>query len=280
MTSWVVGQTVSFGLKTYAADGVTLADVGTGPTAVVVLPDQVTTASGSVTRASTGTYYATLTAPTAGRLKCTWSGSGVNSGGLPYVDYLDVQSASPRMLVPLSEARDALNLPAGTVVHDDELLGYIYASTLVVEDITGPILPDTRVETHDGDGSTTLYLYTYPSAVTSVVEDTITLPSTAYKVGKGGVLHRLAGVWSSASPANITVTYTVGATPVVIPENVLKATREQVRFLYQQGQQGARPNLGAPTGGGIGYSAGYAVPNRVRELLAGDIGRHKPIGID
>jgi hypothetical protein len=280
MTQWVVGQTLSFGLKTYAADGVTLADVGSGPTAIITLPDGVTTASGSVTKASTGTNYANLTATVAGRYRCTWSGSGANSGGLPYVDYADVQPATPRMLVPLSEARDALNLPAGTTVHDDELLGYIYASTLVIEDITGPILPDTRTEVHDGDGSTTLYLYAYPTAVSSVVEDTITLPATAYKAGKGGVLHRLSGVWSSASPANITVTYSVGATPLVIPENILKAAREQVRFLYQQGQQGARPNLGAPTGGGIGYSAGYAVPNRVRELLAGDIGRHKPLGID
>lgn len=281
MTNWVVGQSVTFGLKTFGTDGVTLADPGSGPTLVVTLPDGVTTASGAVTRASTGTFYATVGATTQGMYRATWSGSGNNSGGLPYVDYATVQSSAPRMLISLGDAREALNLPASTIVHDDELLGVVYAATLVIEDITGPQLPDVRVQTEDGDGTTKLYLYAYPRSVVSVVEDGITLPATAYKAGKGGVLHRLTGVWSTASPQNIVVTYNVGPSPVIVPENVRWATREQVRFLYQMGQQGARPNLGSPTGGGTGYmAAGYAVPNRVIELLGGEVGRHAPIGID
>jgi hypothetical protein len=203
---------------------------------------------------------------------------------LPFVDYADVQSPSPRMLIPLAEARDALNLPSSTVVHDSEIVGLIYAATLVIENLTGPQLPDTRTEVHEGGEGATLFLYAYPTAITSVTEDGVALSTAsgeAYKVGKGGVLYRIGRDWSTASPNNITVTYTVGPTPTVIPPNVLAATREQVRFLYQMGQAGARPNMGSPTGGGTGYmAAGYAVPNRVVELLAGEIGRHQPLGTD
>jgi hypothetical protein len=273
MTNWVVGQTVTFGLKTFGTDGTTLTDVGVGPTVVVVLPDGVTTASGSVTRASTGTYYASLTATIAGRYRATWSGSGAASGGLPYVDYLDVQAAAPRMLIPLSEARDALKLPATTTVHDDEILGYILAATPVIEDITGPILSATRVETYDGSRASgaALPLHAYPNAITSVVEDGTTLAATAYKVGQGGVLWRVGTTWSTLSPGNIVVTYTVGSG--VIPPNVILAAREEVRHLYQVGQVASRPALGTAQAPGMAYTpTGFAVPHRVIELLADQVG--------
>lgn len=280
MTTWIAGQSLTFGLKTYDIDTGALADVGSGPTVVVVLPDGVTTASGTVTRASTGTYYALTATPQAGRYRATWSGSGVASGGLPFVDYADVQPAAPRMLISLGEARDALNLPASTMVHDDEITGYILAATPVIEDITGPILSATRVETYDGAraAGAALHLHAYPNTVSSVTEDATTLAATAYKVGQGGVLWRVGTTWSTLSPGNIVVTYTVGSG--VIPPNVILAAREEVRHLYQVGQVAARPALGTAQAPGMAYTpTGFAVPHRVVELLADQVGAHQGLGV-
>jgi hypothetical protein len=261
-----LGQTLTFGLKTYDAAGAP-ADVGNLPSATLTKPDG-TTAVGNVTKTTTGTYTALATATALGRWSCVWSGSGVNSGGLPYTDVADVLDMS-RLIISLGDARAALNIPAAITVNDDELRGYCAAATVVVEDLIGPVLPATQVERRSGSGRYALPLFQYPSAVTSVIEDGVTLTASDYALDEAGVLwrgsHMGAGTWSSNGVRNVVVTYTVGA--ATIPPNVLNAARELVKFWYSSSQQGTRPQL-QPDAPAYPMVAGFAVPNAVADKLA------------
>ena len=272
----VVGQTLAFGLKTYTAAGV-LADVGTGPTAVVTLPDATTT-SATVTKDATGTYTATVAASLPGRYRIVWSGSGSNSGGLPYVDVADAFAADGRLIVSLSEARAALNVPSTTLTNDDELLGYIYAATIVVENLVGSVLVATKVETHSGDGRAMLRLGQLPTGITSVTENGTTLAAADYCYDGAGLLWRGsrpgARAWSSTAPRNCVVTYTVGSG--VVPANITKAAANLIRHWWDQGLQqsyyvGGEPDMTASTS-----IAGYAVPNFVVDLLKPSLSNHVP----
>lgn len=269
-----VGQTIQWGLKTYTTAGA-LGNVGTGPTATVVLPDQTTTGA-TVTNTTTGTYTAALVATLPGRHRVTWEGSGTNSGGLPYVDLCDVWPADPRFLISLADARAALNVPASRVVDDDELRGYLTAATIVVENLIGPVLVDTRTETRSGNYEPFLVLAAHPTAVTEVTENGTTLDATAYDFDESGMLWKggrpYAGRWSGAGLRNVVITYTVGA--AVVPENVRLAAAHLVRHWWQQSAQsyyvgGAVDEVGS-------YVAGYAVPAYVVDLLKPSMGGRMP----
>ena len=274
-----VGQQLLAGLEIKDEDGL-LADLGGGdPTCTVTLPDG-TTDTAAVTRSSTGVYAAVLLTTQVGRHLITWTGSGANSAGLPYQDVADVTAATdPGLIISLAAARAALNLPAGTTADDDEIRFYISSVRHVIESITGPVLPATRVQTLSGDASTALPLGAYPRAITSVVEDGDTLTAATYAVGEGGILWRRTGAWSDAYPSNIVVTYTVGVPDGIIPPNILHAATEELRFLWQIGQVAARPALGVEQAPGGYVPMGYAVPHRVRELLAQSIGAYGPVSM-
>lgn len=265
MATYEVGQTIQWGLTVTDADGA-LADPGTGPTGTVTLPDG-TTAAATVARTSIGLFTATLVSTQAGRHRLTWAGSGTNSGGFPYTDVADVWPSDPRLIIGLADARAALNIPATITVNDDELRLHIAAATPVLEDIVGPVLMGSRVEIWSGVGKMGLALGAIPTAITTVVEDSVTLAASAYCFDEDGVLWRgsapRAGYWSSASPRNVVVTYTVGAAQ--IPPNLVAAAREEVRFLYQR-QQGQRPTFNVAEGGMAFTPSGFAVPRFVLEL--------------
>jgi hypothetical protein len=278
MTTYHVGETVAWGITVTSAAGAA-ANPGTGPTATVTLPD-ATTASAVVTSPQTGSFVASYLTTQPGRHRVSWAASGANSADFPYIDSAAVWPVDPRLIISLADARAALNLPTGTRVNDDELLLYVAATTPVIEDITGPILGATRVETYDGSraAGAALLLHAYPTAITTVVEDGTTLAATAYKVGQGGVLWRVGRDWSTLSPGNVVVTYTVGSG--VVPPNVILAAREEVRHLYQVGQVAARPALGTAQAPGMAYTpTGFAVPHRVVELLADQVGARQGLGV-
>lgn len=274
--TYTVGQTIVWGLKTYDAAGA-LADVTTGPTATVTLPD-ATTAAATVVKASTGTYTATITSTLVGRYRVTWAGSGTNSGGLPYVDVCDVAALDPRYIISLAEARAALNVPSTTLVNDDELLGYLASATIVVESLIGSILVASRSETWSGNGRAALALSQHPTAITSVVEDGVTLPATGYCYDEAGLLWRGSqpgsAQWSAHAPRNVVVTFTVGA--AVVPANVVKAAANLIRHWWDSGLQQSYYVAGEPDMATTTSIAGYAVPNFVVDLLKPNMANRVP----
>lgn len=268
--TWTVGATVSWVLEVRDLTGV-LADLGGGlPTATVLLPDTPdnTTAPAVVTKSSTGIYRADHLTTQPGRHLVTWTGSGANSGALPYTDIADVWPANPRMIVGLTDARNALNTLGASRINDREILGYLVAATLVIEHLAGPQLQAVHVESHWGGGAA-LGLHHQPTDIVSVVEDGTLLTPAEYIADEGpGLLWRGvapgAGVWSRRRTV---VTYRVGSP--IVPQNVVLAAAHLVAHWWRQTQQSSRPALGIPAGEAPPLMvAGYAVPNMVIDLLA------------
>jgi hypothetical protein len=260
--AWQVGQTITWGLRTYNDAGV-LADVGGGvPAGAVTLPDG-TTASATVVKTATGTYSASIVGTMAGRWPIVWTGSGANSAGLPWSDVADVYDAA-RLIIPLGEARNALNIPAAVVVNDTEILGHILAAADLVEAEIGPVLPRTIVETHVlWRPTTAVVLHETAASITGVTIDGEAVPAGQWQVEAGSVLRRgttgLGGVWWGT----VVVTYTVGVS--VLPAALLDAAKLIVQHRYQQEQQRQRPGLGSEAGAAV--PLGFAVPSAALDLL-------------
>ena len=274
MTTYEVGQTVTFAVKIYDSTGA-LADLGGGnPTCTVTKPDGTTTTA-TVTKPSTGNYQGALTTTLAGRYRGTFIGSGTNSGALPWSDVADVWPSDPRLIISLADAKAALNVPSGTRVNDDELRLYIAATTQVIEDIVGNVLSTSITETFDGGGYSVL-LSQVPSAITSVTVDGTATTNYVANLSSGIVYAGTSGVpWVfNSGRQNVVVTYAAGLQQ--IPPNVILAAREEVRFLYQIGQQGGRPSLGGAPQDLSWTPSGFAVPQRVIELCNASVNRALP----
>jgi len=265
--TYEVGDTLAWGIVVKDAGG-TAVDPTT-VAATVTLPDGTTSAA-TVTKTSTGTYTAALVSTQAGRHRVRWTATGANSADFPHTDTADVWPTDPRLIIPLADARAALNIPAGSTVNDDELRLYLAAATVVVEHIAGPVLKATETEVRSGGGRPGIALFKMPATVTQVVESGVTLTASDWCVDEAGVLWRGsepgAGVWASGA-GNVTITYTVGASTV--SPNVALAASHLVAHWWRQTQQGGRPMLGMAPPESTGYAtvAGYAVPNFVVDLL-------------
>ena len=274
MTTYEIGQTATVAISVYDSTGV-LADLGGGnPTCTVTKPD-ATTASATVTRTAAGKYQGAYVTTMAGRHRFTFTGTGTNSGALPWSDVADVWPSDPRLIISLADAKAALNVPAGTRVNDDELRLYIAATTPVIEDIVGSVLTGTRTETFDG-GVRAVLLAEVPSSITSVTVDGVATTQYVANLTSGIVFSG-----SSSTPwmfnqgiQNVAVTYATGEQQ--IPPNVILAAREEVRFLYQIGQQGGRPSLGGAPQDLSWTPSGFAVPQRVIELCNASVNRSLP----
>lgn len=273
MTTYEVGQTATVALKVYDSTGV-LADLGGGdPVCTVTKPDgTITTAT--VTKPSTGNYQGAYVTTSAGRHWFTFTGSGTNSGALPWSDVADVWPADPRFIISLADAKAALNVPAGARVNDDELRLYIAATTEIIEDIVGAVLSTTRTQTFDG-GRNAILLSERATSITSVTVGGTTTTNYVANLSSGVVYAGATGVdWFTDGKQNVTVAYTTGSSS--IDPNVILAAREEVSFLYQLGQQGGRPSLGGSVPDMSWTPSGFAVPKRVIELCAPSMARRMP----
>ncbi len=273
MTTYEVGQTATVALKVYDSTGA-LADLGGGnPTCTVTKPDGTTTTA-TVTKPSTGNYQGAYVTTSAGRHRFTFTGSGTNSGALPWSDVADVWPADPRFIISLADAKAALNTPAGARVNDDELRLYIAATTEIIEDIVGAVLSTTRTQTFDG-GRNAILLSERATSITSVTVGGTTTTNYVANLSSGVVYAGATGVdWFTDGMQNVTVAYTTGSSS--IDPNVILAAREEVSFLYQLGQQGGRPSLGGSVPDMSWTPSGFAVPKRVIELCAPSMARRMP----
>jgi hypothetical protein len=261
------------------------ADVAT-MTVTVTLPDG-TSSSPSVTHAGTGSYYADFATTQAGRHTVLWTGTGDNPQ--TYADEFDVAAADPGYIISLEQARRAVGLPATNTAKDEDLRDYLAAVTPIMEDLVGAIRSTARDEWHDGGSAAIRLLYAPVLSVTTVHESygpiyrTLTeqtldgaggFDAYGYTVDKtdGRIQRRASGmlVPFPTGRRNVHVTYTSGRT-TPLSGNLLLATRRLLRHLWQQEQQGLRPDFGSPENP-IAYTpSGYAVPKAVVELCADSV---------
>lgn len=171
-----------------------------------------------------------------------------------------------------------LHLGKSTTADDEELYGHIEAAEAMIDRLIGTVRPSTApTEEWHGGGRQLIVLDESPvAAVVSVAVNGVTVAQADLDVtgsigwfasdldmGAGIVRHT-----SWFSHGRVKVSYHPGH--AVIPGNVRMAGLELVAHLWQSSQNGRagtgtqRINQGAEL---AAVSVGYALPNRVRELL-------------
>jgi hypothetical protein len=235
------------------------------------LADPAPSVTGPVVDGKDYTYTADYSLPSAGLYKFAWSSTGPVTGPAP--DYVNVREFIS--LIGLTEAKAHLNM-TGTG-DDDELLNFMQAATELVESRAGTCVPRTITDewiTGSVRGlirlpsgpvpsktSVTSIASTWPGGPTWGPDDLIVNPA-AGTVRLKQMIPFWWGPW--------TATYTAGRT--VIPERFLQAAKEQLRHLWET-QRGPSPSPPLPGEELFTTSAGwsFSVPQRVIELLAGDV---------
>ena len=251
----------------------------------VTLPDLTTTVP-AVANGAVGTYTATYTPATAGRYLVSWVATGANASA--FDDDFDVAPADAGGIISLADARAALGIQAANTTKDEDLRAFVAAATPIMEDLCGPLLKRTRVETYDGGTSQISLLFAPLLSVTTITESygstyvrTLTqqdvfagsgLDSFGFSVDltTGIVTRRATGmpIPFALGKRNVQITYVSGR--AVIGENILLATRLLVRHLWLiSGQQGNRPQMGAPDTAMTTTPSGFAVPRAVIEMVGG-----------
>ena len=188
---------------------------------------------------------------------------------------------NPTVIVSLADVKFHLNKTDND--DDTELQYFIDAATPLVEDIAGPVIPQTKTEYYSG-GVSSLVVNSLPIiSVTSVTETygqtnysltEISLGSSnsnfAFTVdySTGNIVRRSfnAEALFPTGTNNVKVVYVTGR--ATIPANIRLATLMLIQHLWSTSQlnrNGSRPTLGGDDSFTVG--AGFAVPNRVRELL-------------
>jgi len=252
----------------------------------ITLPDATT-----ATPANTGLVGVyTPTAPyiptLAGRYLASWVATGTNA--CAFMDSFDVAPADAGGIISLADARAALGIQAANTTKDEDLRAFLAAATPIMEDLCGPLLRKTRVETYDGGTSQINLLFAPLLSITSITESygaSYVRAITAQDIFSGGsldtfgysvdlvtgiVTRRAAGVAINFATGkrNVQITYVSGR--AVIGGNILLATRLLVRHLWLlSGQQGNRPQMGAPDTSMTTTPSGFAVPRAVVEMVGG-----------
>jgi hypothetical protein len=265
-----ISTTITTGTPAVAVDPSTI-------TLTVTKPDSTvdTFAVGSLTHGGTGIYSYVYLPATAGAYRYVWTTTSPasSSEGTFYVE------AVSSLIVGISDIRTHINTTGLEKTGDAELLNFAATAQAMVENITGPIVPQTFTETFDG-GQVRLILSEYPVlSIASVVENSQGTASTlaelaapysdttglSYRVDYSiGTLTRWSGTMQTkwaAGLGTVTVTYTAGRAG--LPADVRMAVLRLVEHLWTS-QQGRGPTRG---GSPDIPAAGHAMPWFVEELL-------------
>jgi hypothetical protein len=268
-SEYYLGSVVRLELEARDAD-----DVLTDPSTLTVAvrkPDRVTTL----------TYgLADMTHPTVGRYVLDVPGASIDQVG-PWVavwtatgraagvraDPFDVRDPFRPVFIDLSEAKARLNKSSAVVTDDDELSSYISAAEDWIEAQCGPVTPRTVTETVTAECGRLRLSMAPVVSVDSVTQSALAVSTSDWIVTPGGRVSlrygRLFGDYA--------VTYTAGRASV--PERLKRAALELVAHWWesQRGTAGP-PRIGGSDPDGYTYAAatglGYAIPNRVTELIA------------
>ncbi|WP_319460085.1 head-tail connector protein [Micromonospora sp. RTP1Z1] len=168
-------------------------------------------------------------------------------------------------IVTVDEVKKHLNIELTNTTQDDELLGFIESVTDVIEHVTGPVVPRSITEVHDG-GVEALVLRRRPVlSVTSVTEDGSAVGVDGYKPSlAAGVLYRSSGRWSGGRCA-VTVVYQAGRAST--PASIKQAAKELVAFNFRPQQGGNSSVFDADGAAAPEVILGFLVPNRVMQML-------------
>ncbi len=209
-----------------------------------------------------------------------WSAVGTTPVRAARSGQFFVRSSGARLL-SLEEGKKHLNKDLTVTTDDDEVADLVDTATTLIEEIVGAIVPRTVTEVYPG-GYRSIFLRQRARSVTSVVEAQsvgavvtltaevpgVSAPSDGYLFdATTNAIRRSSGGSPLYFIGQVTVTYVVGRVPV--PPNFRTAGAELLSHVWRTSQftRGvSRPRTNEPTTDPT-LVLGYAIPNRVRELL-------------
>jgi hypothetical protein len=232
---------------------------------------------------STGAYHQDIPVTdlaVTGHYQYTWTatgtGAGVSFGEFDVFDPFEVS------VLPLQDAKDALNIPQATTTSDTEIAQYVATIQSALERMTGgPLVNRTVTERAElTDAYTVLQVRQRPLvSVTSIVS---VASGQALDISGGldidtnaGTIRRKLGypfygpffTWLPA----MTITYVAGW-GVAAPAAFNTAARIILQNLWEtQHGPSARPSMGATVDMVTLPGFGFAIPNQAAELLRGSL---------
>jgi hypothetical protein len=240
---------------------------GYGVTAVLTAPDgstQQLTASSASALPNVWTVWCMV--DLVGTWTLTWTGVGTQATS---TDTITVTEKTLAEVMSLDDCYQSLNMPSSAqganAGRDADMLTYASAATSVVEGIVGPVRKRTLWQVFDG-GELSIRLKWKPTAILRIVENGVDIFDWVPDLDSG-IIHAGTTWWNRPfwpGVQNVQVFYQAGdGNPV---PNVSLAIREEFRFLWQVGRQGG--NFAPQEQADGSYTVqGFAVPNRVQELL-------------
>lgn len=174
-------------------------------------------------------------------------------------------------LITLEYAAEGLGFrdvgASSRATRDADLAFYIQAATPVIEDLVGPVLQVSRTVAFDG-GDTSIVLPDSATSVTQVVEAGSVLPVGNYMFDPvGSIVFGGNPIYPRAFyPGRLAIVITYVTGYATVPQTLQLATRELVRFWWQQGKAANRPAYSDATEAAPLPAQGFAVPKRVIEL--------------
>lgn len=280
-----IGQDV--GLSTTVLDDTGAPAAAAEVVLTVTAPDGSTSTPTTMPTGTAGGYGAVVpNLALAGVYLYRWTATG---SGFDWSAEGQFQAAEEgaQQVVDLPSVKAHLNLTTVDQARDDELLGFIYAASELVRDIVGPVVPETRTEYFDGGSGTVVVAWQPLVSVVSVTEyyGLSAFPLTEQQLGEqmnafaftvdritGQLMRRTFGgqaAMFAIGDKNVKVTYTAGRSTV--PWSVRLGALELIRHNWQMTQQSGRKSFrsaGAVYDGDAHIPSGFAMPDRVIELLA------------
>jgi hypothetical protein len=233
----------------------------------ILLPDGTQSTPEAGVADGVGLYHVDYTPAQDGRHVARWVAT---SPDVAFEEPFDVAASwGGAGIVSLAAAKRHLNIPATNTDVDEELTGFVQATTEIVERFTGAVARRPVIDVLDGGGEAVALSCPPVLSVTSVTESGATVTQSGWLLdATAGVLRRRLGEYASTwepGAGNITVSYTAGRRAV--GENINRAALVIIAHLWetQRNTSGRRPQLGETQAEGRGTY--YSIPNRAIELL-------------
>ena len=230
---------------------------------------------------STGTYHQDIPVTdlaSTGHYQYAWTSTGTGAG-VSFGDF-DVFDPFEAAVLPLQDAKDALNIPQSTTTNDNEIQAYIATIESCIESYTGgPLVSKVITErTEMMSGQTVIPVRQRPlvsvTSITSASGGVIDISAGLDLDANAGLIRRKLGlpfygpffVWLP----QVQVTYIAGWGPAV-PAAFNTAARIILQHLWQtqRGETAIPVAFSEATITPPGF--GFAIPNAAAELLDGSM---------